>query len=87
MRRILLLLYTGPQAGNPKLARRIARKMRGAQDQGICVVCDCEDVEVSEEFLQILVSAARPDKTKLCGLPIIQQGLVARALSRKEGTV
>ena len=80
MRRILLLRYTGLQARNPKLAHRIARKVRGAQDQGVCVVLDCEDVEISEEFLQILVSAVRTDKTKLCGLPIAQQRLVASLL-------
>jgi len=77
MRRILLLRYAGRKAENLKLAQRIARKMRGAQDQGTCVVIDCEDVDVSEEFLKILVSAARTDKTRFCGLPIVQQHLVA----------
>ena len=77
---ILLLQITGASAINLKVARRLARKVSGAQRIGHCVLIDCEDVEVSEEFLQILVSVACADKTKFCGLPILQQQLVVSLL-------
>jgi len=82
MKRIIVLHYTGSQANNLKLARRISRKMRGAQMLGQCVLVDFEDVEVSAEFLAILVSSGPVDKARFCGLPIIQQRLV-RSLRRK----
>ncbi len=85
MIRIILLQFTGASAINLKIARRLALKVSGAQRIGHCVLIDCEDVEVSEEFLQVLVSVARADRTKFCGLPIVQQHLVGSLL--KEDTV
>ena len=84
MIRIILLQHIGASAINLKIARRLARKISGAQSIGHCVLIDCEDVEVSEEFLHVLISIARADRTKFCGLPILQQQLVVSLL--KENT-
>jgi hypothetical protein len=80
MIRIILLQFTGPSAINLKIARRLARKISVAQHIGYCVLIDGEDVEMSEEFLQVLVSVACADKTKFCGLPILQQQMVVSLL-------
>lgn len=85
MKRIIVLHHTGSDATNLKLARRIARKMQSAQKQGSCVLIDFEDVlEVSPEFLTILTSAALRDKVKFCGLPPVQQRVVALSARREE---
>jgi hypothetical protein len=78
MKRITVLHYTGADGTNLKVARRIARKMLAAQRQGICVLLDFEDVDVSSEFLAILVSSARAEMARFCGLPILQQHQVVR---------
>jgi len=73
MRRILLYKYTGRRADNLTIARRLLRRLRGAQQTGECILVDCEDVEVTQEFLQVLRSESRFEKIRFCGLPIPDQ--------------
>jgi len=73
MKRITLLHYTGARARNLKVARRIARKIVGALRNGECLLIDCEDTEVSADFLKELTVVAHPEKIRFCGLPQPQQ--------------
>ncbi len=82
---IILLEHTGATAINLKIARRLAQKVRGAQRNGHCVLIDCEDVEPSQEFLEVLLKEARPEKVKFRGLPILRQVGIALRLDKKEG--
>jgi hypothetical protein len=77
MRWLNLRRYTGAKATNLEVARRIVRKIQGAQRRRECLMINCEDVEVSSEFLALLVVAARTDKIRFCGLPRDQQRIVA----------
>jgi hypothetical protein len=83
VKRIIVLHYTGSEATSLKIATRISRKMLGAQFQGICVLVDFEDVlEISPQFLTVLVSSGLAGKARFCGLPILQQRFV-RSLQQK----
>jgi hypothetical protein len=84
MRRVILLEHTGGGAQNLKVAARIVRKIEGAQRQGECLLVDCENVEVSPEFLALLVAAAQPDKIRFCGLPLLQQRFVVLRQRRRK---
>jgi hypothetical protein len=85
LKRITVLHYAGSDGSTLKVARRIARKMLGAQRLGICVLIDLEDVKnISADFLTILVSCAVTDKARFCGLSIREQHLSARCLPTSE---
>lgn len=73
MRRIILYKYTSRRADNLTIARRLVRRLRGAQQTGECILVDCEDVEVTQEFLQVLRAESRFEKIRFCGLPILDQ--------------
>ena len=74
MKRLIVYTYTGAAATNLIVARRLSRKMLGAQGMGHCVLVDFEEVEASWEFLEVLLKGLRPDKVKFCGLPIMTHG-------------
>ena len=82
MKRVVLFDYTGDKANDLKIARRLARKLLGAQRAGECILFDCENVEVSPEVLEILRKESYPDKIRFCGLPIPDQD-GSRALRRR----
>ncbi len=82
MKRITVLHYVGTNGSNLKVARRIARKMLGAQKLGICVLVDFEDVNPSADFLTIVVSAAEGEKARFCGLSIREQHFVVSLQTR-----
>jgi len=84
VRRLLLVNYTGATAANLAIAQRIVRKIHGARRQRECLLIDCEEVEVSQDFLKVLVSAAHPEKIRFCGLPLIQQQFVQLKLQRRK---
>jgi hypothetical protein len=74
MIRIIIFEFTGRHANNQKIARRIARKVRGSVRKGTCVLIDCEDVATfSRAFMGELMATGRDDKVKFCGLPISEQ--------------
>jgi len=84
VRRLILLNYTGATAENLVAAERIVRKIHGARREKECLLIDCEDVEVSDSFLMILISAAHPDKIRFCGLPLLQQKFLKSQLKRRK---
>lgn len=73
MKRMIVFNYTGAEATNLAIAKRLARKIRGAQRNGECVLVDCDECEISLDFLNVLLKGAKPDKTKFCGLAIMLQ--------------
>ena len=73
MKWIVLYRHTGRIAANLKVARRVARKIQGAQRSGHCIVVSCEDVTVSPEFLRIMAEGTSPEKVRFAGLPIRDQ--------------
>jgi len=83
VRRLLLKNYTGATAENLATAQRIIRKIQGARRQKECLLIDCDEVEVSREFLATLLSAAHPKRVRFCGLPLLQQQIVK--LQEKRG--
>lgn len=84
MKRLILLRHTGANATNLVIAERLARKLRGALRQGECVLVDCEDVEPTQEFLDVLLKDAQPEKVKFCGLPIMRQVTLALRMPERE---
>jgi hypothetical protein len=76
MKRLIVKTFTGAVADDLRIARRVARKIKGAQNQGICVLVDCEDVVPSQAFLDVLIKDAHPDKVRFCGLPISRQFII-----------
>jgi hypothetical protein len=84
--RLKVRRYTGRKATDLRIAERLARKIRGIQNQGRCLLVDFEGVEVeaSPEFLAILLAAARPEKAKFVGLPISQQTFGKSLEERKQ---
>jgi hypothetical protein len=82
MTRVTLRQFVGKSGKTLKIARLIAKKIQGTQRLGRCVLIDCEEVDLDEEFLAALVSVALPDKIRFCGLPLKQQQFVA-SLERK----
>jgi hypothetical protein len=73
VKRLIIFDHTGPYADNLRHARRLARKIQGAQAQGECILVDAENVDATEDFLRILLRNAVPEKVKICGLPISTQ--------------
>jgi len=77
MTRLIIFKHTGAAATNLAVARRLSRKLLGAQCSGNCVLVDFEHVEASRTFLEVLLNDLRPDKVKFCGLPINTQGALS----------
>ena len=83
MRRLILKRLTGANACHLGVARKIVRRIVGAQNQNECLLIDCEGVEVSPQFLFALLAVASEEKVRFCGLPPNQQRLVALSMERK----
>lgn len=73
MKWLVLYRYTGTDGSKLKTARRIARKIQGAQRSGQCIVVDCSDVTLVPDFLRIMAEGTNPEKVKFAGLPIRDQ--------------
>jgi hypothetical protein len=85
MRRLIVLHYTGPQAGNLVIARRIARKIRGAVKSRQCILVDFEDTSPSLAVLELVAAEMRPDKVRVCGLSIADQILLKHLVRHRKG--
>ena len=83
MKRITVLHYTGATANNPKIAKRLSRKIRAIQRNGECVLVDLEDVEPTDAFVDVLLEGAHPEKIKFCGISIMLQIKLALRLPEK----
>ena len=85
MKRLIIFKHTGAAATNLAIARRLSRKLLGAQRSGHCVLVDFERVEASRAFLQILLNELHPEKIKFCGLPINLQSTQSLNRPSREG--
>jgi hypothetical protein len=61
--------FTGRRAANIKIAKSLNRKLKAAQNMGVCTLLDWTEItEIDPEFVSIVTEDLRMEKVCLAGL-------------------